>query len=220
MSFAGGCMSKGSILHEFMHALGFPHAHTAPDRGECVTVNLDNVQSGKGHNFNKITRGLELSNCYDYSSVMHYSEYAFSISRSKQTIDCRGNSCGQRGGVPSKDRDDINSLYPTNTATRTPTPRQNPTPNPTRFPTRLPTRNPTRFPTRDPTATPTTTGSGPNWTCRLSGYGIFDWCSCEFGVADPDCTKPRQDSNDRLFCVNLLVDASEFATRRTFAKQS
>ena len=154
MSLAAGCMSKGTILHEFMHALGFSHEHTAPDRDNFVTVYLENVQSGREHNFNKITRGLEVSNSYDYASVMHYSEYAFSISRSTlKTIDCRGNTCGQRGGFSAKDRDDINRLYPTPAPTRIPT--RNPTRFPTRNPTRLPTRNPTGFPTQYPTSFPT-----------------------------------------------------------------
>ena len=167
MTLAAGCMSKGTILHEFMHALGFGHEHTAPDRDNFVTVNLANVQSGRENNFNKITGSLAVSNSYDYSSVMHYSEYAFAISRSRKTIDCRGNACGQRGGFSAKDRDDINRLYPSNTRfptrnptrfpTRNPTrfPSRNPTRFPTRNPTRFPSRNPTRFPTRDPTSFPT-----------------------------------------------------------------
>ena len=32
MSIGTGCAYKGSVLHEIMHAMGFFHEHTRPDR--------------------------------------------------------------------------------------------------------------------------------------------------------------------------------------------
>ena len=232
-----GCLRKGIVLHEFMHALGFSHEHTAPDRDSFVTVNLDNVQDGKGHNFNRIRGSLAVSNTYDHSSVMHYSEFAFSRNRLK-TIDCRGNPCGQRSGFSSKDVSDINRLYPPITPRPTRQP-SSPTFSPTRFPTRFPTNFPTRFPTAFPTRFPTTasptgrpatrspTSSEPtseptaaptpglDWSCDVKHYNSNDGCNCGCGSIDPDCAKERVNLNARLFCGDDPVNSALFTCNAT-----
>lgn len=35
------------VLHEMFHAIGFHHEQSRPDRDEHVTINLQNVESGK-----------------------------------------------------------------------------------------------------------------------------------------------------------------------------
>ena len=85
----------GSILHELIHTAGMHHQQVAEYRDNYVTVNYQNIQSGRTHNFDKrYNHGLEF--VYDYGSIMHYGEYGFSQNGGK-TIDCRGHSCGQRG---------------------------------------------------------------------------------------------------------------------------
>lgn len=42
---ASGC-TPGSVIHEFLHALGFHHEQSRTDRDEYVTVNYDNIQPG------------------------------------------------------------------------------------------------------------------------------------------------------------------------------
>ncbi|XP_013399408.1 sushi, von Willebrand factor type A, EGF and pentraxin domain-containing protein 1 [Lingula anatina] len=73
-----GCYYKDIVIHEMMHAIGFWHEQSRPDRDTYIRVLFQNVKSGKQHNFN-IARGSTTQQLpYDYHSVMHYSRKAFS----------------------------------------------------------------------------------------------------------------------------------------------
>ncbi len=75
-----GCMSKSTIIHEMIHALGFHHEQCREDRDDFVTVYYDNIESGKEHNFRKYT-GRAYSSfgvAYNPKSIMHYNTYDFS----------------------------------------------------------------------------------------------------------------------------------------------
>ena len=39
-----GCMDVATVVHELMHAIGFIHEHSRPDRDRYVKVDLSNVQ--------------------------------------------------------------------------------------------------------------------------------------------------------------------------------
>ena len=88
ISLGKGCYSTGIVEHEFLHALGVYHTHTRPDRDKYVTVHFENIQEDKKHNFKK--RSNEQASTfgvpYDYASVMHYSDRAFS-KNGRKTID-------------------------------------------------------------------------------------------------------------------------------------
>lgn len=75
------CINRGTVIHEFMHALGFWHEHSRPDRDEHIEVLWDNIISKeKQVNFAKHITGWQnlMDLPYDYRSVMHYSAYTFS----------------------------------------------------------------------------------------------------------------------------------------------
>jgi hypothetical protein len=79
-------MKVGTPIHELMHSLGFFHEQSRHDRDKYVQVFWQNVQLGQEHNFKKFDRVLATTKVpYDFSSVMHYSSFAFS-KNNKTTI--------------------------------------------------------------------------------------------------------------------------------------
>ncbi|KAK1802095.1 hypothetical protein P4O66_004438 [Electrophorus voltai] len=73
-----GCVYHGIVEHELNHALGFYHEHTRSDRDNYVRINWQNIDPAMQSNFNKENTN-NLNTPYDYSSVMHYGNTAFSI---------------------------------------------------------------------------------------------------------------------------------------------
>ncbi|XP_062276030.1 hatching enzyme 1.2-like [Scomber scombrus] len=72
-----GCVYHDTVQHEVLHALGFHHEQKRSDRDEYIRIVLENVTPGMEHNFDKV-RTLNQGTTYDYGSVMHYHQYAFS----------------------------------------------------------------------------------------------------------------------------------------------
>lgn len=113
-----------------MHALGFHHEHTRADRNNFVTINLGNVQAGRGGNFNLAANSNDLDTTYDFGSVMHYPFMAFS-NNMMNTIDFNpastvpepfntfNNLIGQRSGPTNTDILQIQLLYQCNIGFRT-----------------------------------------------------------------------------------------------------
>ena len=46
VSIGSGCDSHGVVLHELMHALGFFHTSSRPDRDAYVIVYTQNIRPG------------------------------------------------------------------------------------------------------------------------------------------------------------------------------
>lgn len=77
-----GCTTKvGTIIHELMHAAGFLHEQNREERDDFVHVRMENVRKGYEINFEKAAAGTSsgFGVAYDYGSVLHYSEGAFSV---------------------------------------------------------------------------------------------------------------------------------------------
>ncbi|KAK3875369.1 hypothetical protein Pcinc_019751 [Petrolisthes cinctipes] len=124
---------KGVVIHELMHAVGFWHEQSRPDRDTYVTINWANILQAQSYNFQKVsnTMSTDLGLAYDYDSVMHYGAYDFARDRSRPTITPRrsGVTIGQRRGLSQLDARGLNLLYRcpstgpiTTTTTNRPTP--------------------------------------------------------------------------------------------------
>ena len=67
--------SKGTVIHELLHAAGFYHEQNRDDRDEFIQIFMDNVIPEARDNFQK-EGGMKIGG-YDFCSIMHYSGKAF-----------------------------------------------------------------------------------------------------------------------------------------------
>ncbi|XP_053301803.1 low choriolytic enzyme-like isoform X2 [Pleuronectes platessa] len=106
-----GCIQRGIIQHEVLHALGFYHEHTRSDRDQYVKINWENIDKYNFINFRKMDTD-NLNTPYDYTSVMHYGRTAFGRRAETITpIPNRSVAIGQRSGMSRIDILRINRLY-------------------------------------------------------------------------------------------------------------
>ena len=78
-----GCDTTMTAIHELMHALGVSHEHKRPDRDQYINVYLQNVESGKEHNYKKesIKEFWMPRKYFDFRSIMLYEQNSFSKNR-------------------------------------------------------------------------------------------------------------------------------------------
>jgi hypothetical protein len=85
LNLTSGCAQSFKVHHELGHALGIHHEHNRPGRNAFVTINWGNILGGPNCiaggeiacNF-VIKAGADSYGPYDFDSVMHYGQYAFS----------------------------------------------------------------------------------------------------------------------------------------------
>lgn len=113
-----GCYVKGVILHELMHALGFWHEHSRPDRDDFISIVWENIALEHRSNFEKYdTSSIDtLDTVYDYGSIMHYKNNTFAINRTRITINATrpippGVEMGQRVKLSQTDVTKLKRLY-------------------------------------------------------------------------------------------------------------
>lgn len=111
-----GCMSRGTIIHELIHALGYDHMQNHYDRDNYVYILWDNIYEPHKHNFLKVNPILfsNFGTQYDFYSVMHYEPYAFTRN-GRPTVLPKDTSfnkiIGQRNALSSGDAERINNMY-------------------------------------------------------------------------------------------------------------
>ncbi|RXG51231.1 Zinc metalloproteinase nas-7, partial [Armadillidium vulgare] len=72
------CMDNFTLLHELYHVLGFEHEQCRSDRDKYVTILTENIRPDVVLNFDIIPDDDVLKVPYDYESIMHYPENAYS----------------------------------------------------------------------------------------------------------------------------------------------
>lgn len=109
-----GCYRIGTIVHEFLHALGFFHQQSATDRDDYVTIVEENLIPELAYNFEKYndTYITDFGVEYDYGSVLHYPPISFSINGLPTIVPKQeGVEIGQRRGLSPKDIYKLNLMY-------------------------------------------------------------------------------------------------------------
>uniref|UniRef100_A0A0K0EVM4 Metalloendopeptidase n=1 Tax=Strongyloides venezuelensis TaxID=75913 RepID=A0A0K0EVM4_STRVS len=117
LSLGSGCIQKGIIIHEMMHAVGFFHEQSRTDRDDHITIYWNNIMNGMANQFEKYGQGVitALGTTYDYGSIMHYGSTAFSKNGQPTMLPKKqGAQIGQRNGFSKVDIFKINTLYQCN----------------------------------------------------------------------------------------------------------
>lgn len=82
--------TKGQILHELMHILGFAHEHQRPDRDRYVKIRCEHLMPNVTQDFRRLREQVisqvSMEDEYDFRSIMHYRLDHFSID-GHQTIE-------------------------------------------------------------------------------------------------------------------------------------
>ncbi|XP_059469224.1 hatching enzyme 1.2-like [Neocloeon triangulifer] len=108
------CFIPGTVAHELLHATGFHHEQSAPNRDDFVFINYTNIEKNKKHQFVKYNTSYvtDYGVGYDYDSLMHYSRKAFSKNGEDTIIPYQpGVEIGQKSHVSEKDYEKLNFKY-------------------------------------------------------------------------------------------------------------
>lgn len=111
-----GCFRLFTIVHEFIHALGFHHMQSSHDRDAFVKIVWNNIKPDNVNNFllYGADRVTHFDVPYDLGSVMHYSANAFSVNGQSTIVpvnDLGDIVMGQREKMTDKDILRIRRMY-------------------------------------------------------------------------------------------------------------
>lgn len=106
------CFAFSTIVHELGHIIGFYHEVSRPDRDEYVTVHTENIIPQQLGAFAKMDLKdvKDLGVPYDYHSVMHYPEYAFT-KNNQRTIEVKPGFSIYNGELSPCDVKEARLLY-------------------------------------------------------------------------------------------------------------
>lgn len=82
----GFACGTGVAMHEILHSLGLWHEQSRKDRDQYVCILWDNIQTGARRQFDQHIHDGEDIGKYDFDSIMHYFQTAFSKDGTSPTI--------------------------------------------------------------------------------------------------------------------------------------
>jgi hypothetical protein len=107
MIIDGDNCSKGSVVHELLHALGFLHLHTSRNRDDYIQINWKNIKDDAKLNFKRFSAHVSMFDTeYDFDSITHYGVNAFAKDKTQPTIIAKKSApnMGQRRGESDRER--------------------------------------------------------------------------------------------------------------------
>lgn len=110
ISLGIGC-GLGAAVHEIGHALGLWHEQSRADRDDHIRILKGNIDPQQIHNFDKhVLDGTDVGP-YDFGSIMHYGDTAFSVNSKPTIVTLTGEPIGQRNGLSRGDIQAIRAIY-------------------------------------------------------------------------------------------------------------
>eukprot|EP00092_Neocalanus_flemingeri_P041465 GFUD01045151.1.p1 GENE.GFUD01045151.1~~GFUD01045151.1.p1 ORF type:complete len:237 (-),score=62.52 GFUD01045151.1:186-860(-) len=106
----------GNILHEVLHSLGATHEQNREDRDKFVRIVEDDILEDSKKNFKKKDDLFSsYGTPYDYESIMHYNEDAFSVSGNNTIIPLQPNTTltpvSSKSGLSTIDTMELARVY-------------------------------------------------------------------------------------------------------------
>ncbi|CAL1265937.1 unnamed protein product [Larinioides sclopetarius] len=116
LSLGAGCDYFGTVVHEFLHALGFEHEHNRSDRDDYLDIHRENVAPEWHFAFNLLLpHENRLLTGFDYDSVMLYGEGAFAKSYGLKSMTAKDgrflDETYNKPGMSASDIKRLNMLY-------------------------------------------------------------------------------------------------------------
>jgi len=107
----GACCTAGNCIHEIGHTVGLWHEQSRADRDAFITVNWTNIIPNMRFNFDQhVSDGMDLGD-YDYGSIMHYPQNAFSADGQPTIVPKQASAqIGQRLGLSPGDIESVRKL--------------------------------------------------------------------------------------------------------------
>jgi hypothetical protein len=108
--------SKGVMLHELMHTLGFVHEHSRADRDDFVTIVWERVEAPYKHQFQKFSAAMSIpgKSTFDFNSILLYHSHAFARNQASPTIVKKDGTTfsSNRTKLSTQDIEKIATVYP------------------------------------------------------------------------------------------------------------
>ena len=111
----GSGSTRGVIIHEFGHTLGYIHEQNRSDRDQFVDIFPENIQDGALSQFSLNSNSINPGS-FDSNSTMIYSSFTFSKNGQPVMLLKNGDRIPFNNGLSSGDISGTNILYPADTS--------------------------------------------------------------------------------------------------------